>query len=135
MLPLPLTIRYRELPQREPAAWLVPGADVALWMEEWLRWELPQEDWRIAILPGWGALTLVGPKQTPAVSPRAVPLGRVSARVYVPLHAELTPAVSAEEFEALLSSDFAVAVFHPSRGLLVVETSELRTIGDRKSVV
>lgn len=130
MLHLPLTIRYRELPQREPVAWLVPGEDAALWLEEWLRWELPQEEWRIAILPGWGTLTLVGPQQTPVVPPRAVPLGRVSARVYAPLHAELTPAITPEELEILLPRDFAVAVFHPGRGLLVVEPQELRTIAD-----
>jgi tetratricopeptide (TPR) repeat protein len=130
MLPLPLTIRYRELPQHEPVAWLVPGDDAALWMEEWLRWQLPQEEWWIAVLPGWGVLTLLAAKQTPVVPPRALPLGRVSPRVYVPLHAELIPSITTQELEDLLPADFAVAVFHPARGLLVVESREMRTVSE-----
>jgi tetratricopeptide (TPR) repeat protein len=128
MIPLPLSIRYRELPQHAAAAWLVPGEEASLWVEEWLRWNLPQANWQLAILPGWGVLTIVPAGQTPLVPPRAVPLARIGSRWYVPLHAEIVPAVTADELEALLPKDFAAAVFHPARGLLVIETQELRSL-------
>jgi tetratricopeptide (TPR) repeat protein len=128
MVPLPLALRFREQPQHAAAAWLVPGDDVALWIEEWLRWNLPQANWRIAILPGWGVLTIVPAGQTPAVPPRAVPLGRIGSRWFLPLHAELLPAATAEELEALLPADFAAVVFHPARGLLAIEATQLRSV-------
>lgn len=59
MIPAHLTIRHRELPQPTAAAWLVPGNDVSLRIEEWLRWNLPQANWKLAILPGWGVLTIL----------------------------------------------------------------------------
>lgn len=126
MISLPLTIRYREQPQHTVAAWLVPGDDPALWLEEWLRWNLPQGDWRIAVLPGWGVLTILPAGQRPIVSPRAVPFGCVGSRWYLPLHAELLPAATNEELEGLLPSDLAAAIFHPARGLLTIEPQELR---------
>lgn len=130
MIPLPLSIRYRELPQHAAAAWLVPGDDASLWVEEWLRWKLPPANWRLAILPGWGVLTIVPAGQSPAVPPRAVPLGRIGSRWYVPLHAEITPAATADELEALLPRDFAAVVFHPARGLVAVEAQEIRAVQD-----
>ena len=108
----------------------MPGDDVGLWTAEWFRWNLPQTEWRVAVLPGWGVLTIVPPKQTPAVTPRAVPLGRIGSRWYLPLHAEILPAVTAAELEALLPADFAAAVFHPARGLLAIETQELRSVSE-----
>ncbi|WP_254512550.1 tetratricopeptide repeat protein [Anatilimnocola floriformis] len=128
MISLPLSIRYREQPQHAAVAWLVPGDDLGLWMEEWLRWNLPQADWRIAVLPGWGALTILPAGQKPVVAPRAIPFGRAGSRWYLPLHAELLPAATKEELESLLPSDLAAAVFHPARGLLTIEPGELRGI-------
>ena len=81
MIRLPLTIRYCELSQHEPAAWLVPGSDATLWLEEWLRWGLPLAAFRVAIIPGWGALTIVPGGAAPLEMPRAVPLGRVGQRL------------------------------------------------------
>lgn len=125
MISLPLSIRYREQPQHVAAAWLVPGDDLSLWLEEWLRWELPQTAWQIAVLPGWGVLTILPAGQKPALSPRAVPFGCVGSRWYLPLHAELLPPAKNEELAALLPNDFALAIFHPARGLLAIEPQQL----------
>ena len=128
MISLPLSIRYREQPQHTAVAWLVPGDDPGLWLEEWLRWNLPQAEWRIAVLPGWGALTILPAGQRPAVTPRAIPFGRAGSRWFLPLHAELLPAATNEELEGLLPTDLAAAIFHPARGLLTIEPGDLRGI-------
>ncbi len=44
MITLPLRMRYGEKPLRQPAAWLIPGAEPRIWLDEMLAWGVPLGD-------------------------------------------------------------------------------------------
>ena len=41
MITLPLRMRYGEKPLRQAAAWLIPGAEPRVWLDEMLAWGVP----------------------------------------------------------------------------------------------
>ena len=43
MITLPLQIRYDEKVLRQPAAWLIPGSEPQIWLDEIVAWGVPLE--------------------------------------------------------------------------------------------
>jgi len=124
-----LELRRRDCAQRETSAWLLSGSEPADWLAELSRWRVPLEDLRCYIVPRGsgddqpGGLLVVPPKN--AVQPkdaRAMALGMISGKLLLPVEAELFPPVAATEIATLCRA--AVALFHPSIGLVELESAD-----------
>ena len=123
------------------AAWLIPGGDASLWLEELGRWNVPLDDVRLLVLPSApadvrpsGVLVLPAsppssvPRATPAVSPLAQPYAAANDRLFIPAGATLRPPMSAAELERWLVWD--VQVMHPTIGLVGCRRGDLLRVAD-----
>lgn len=122
MIPFPLCLKYSEEPQREPAAWFVPGSTASDWLAELTIWKVPLDSLTLYGVPKAnddlrprGVLAVPRGARPERVS-RAIPYGLFADRLYLPVHARIEPYVSERELgEQLVGS---VAVFHPVAGLV-----------------
>ena len=124
-----LQLHYSEKPVYPVAAALLPGASPANWLAEIDRWGLSFGQWEGYVLPESqqslrpAALLVVFKNRDLArglelTNPYAV----VAERLFVPLHARLSPEVRAEEWPRLLS--WHVQVLHPHIGLVGFQQSD-----------
>jgi tetratricopeptide (TPR) repeat protein len=136
-----LQIRRSELPLRKPEAWLLPGCDPSLWLDEVCRWGVPLERIRLYPLPvssadrrplavlATGLLASTDKNHTSRVSARAIPYGLIAERLYVPVDAAVHPLVSESEWSKLLGDDL-VSVWHPAIGLVRFDADEALRVAD-----
>lgn len=94
-----LSLKYNREPLRPAVAWLIPGSDPGLWLQEIIDSGVSQRSCRLLVLPGsrshtepLGALVLM-PSQA-RLSLRCAAYGKVAERLYLPVEAELTPAAT-----------------------------------------
>lgn len=126
-----LTVRYAREPQRKPAAWFIPGRQLADWWEELRGWGSLDDELRLLVLPHSRSdrsprgLLVIGrrPESLP-VSLRCRPYGCIGERFYLPIEARLEPALSEAELENLLPAAGRTFVFHPALGLVGFEPAE-----------
>jgi hypothetical protein len=114
-------------------AWFISGHQPADWLAEVADWGVPVADLVLYVVPNSGVdlrplgVLVTAPAQSrPAVSGRAVPFGRISGRLYLPVVAVLTPPVSDAELTSLLGTSFEAYVWHPLAGLVGFEPGEGR---------
>lgn len=126
-----LTIRYsRSTPPRKPCAWLLPGVDAAAWLDELLKWNLPDEGIELRIVPRSMADraplgVLATPRETPQnIAPRCLPYACLAGRLHLPVDAQISPAVTDDELSRLLTGTMSY-VWHPQAGLVAFESSDV----------
>ncbi|QGJ70513.1 Hypothetical protein PBC10988_22100 [Planctomycetales bacterium 10988] len=123
MLTIQLQLRFREHPQREAAAWLLPSPDPQQWIEELLAWQVPLAGSSLLLVPAENRpdqliaalVLLANGEQAPRVQ-QALGYGCLSQKLYLPTHAELDPPVSEEELAEQASYDYLL--LHPQAGLI-----------------
>ncbi|MBS0262065.1 MAG: hypothetical protein JSS02_08905 [Planctomycetes bacterium] len=132
-----ITLQYHRDPVRKPKAWFVPGCAPVDWWHEIGDWGIPMRQVAICPVPTSvanrtpiGALVLVGDADRPAVSARAVPYGCLAGKLYLPVEATLTPAVSEAELVHLLDAELSLLVWHPSVGLIGIEPHDRHPVTD-----
>jgi len=121
-----LQLRRTNAPVHEPAAWFIAGEDPARWLEEIASWELPHDQLALHVVPRSMAdrtpigLLVIPPRGTTLRhNPRAMPLGLLGQRLYLPADSTLTPQVSPQELDKLCPVD--ICFFHPGIGLIGFE--------------
>ena len=126
-----LTIRYsRSTPSRTPCAWLLPGGDAAGWLDELLKWDLPDEGIALRIVPRSIADrsplgVLAAPRDMPQqIAPRCLPYACLAGRLYLPVEAQFSPAVTEDELSQLMTGTMSY-VWHPQAGLVAFEASDV----------
>ncbi len=138
MLTLPLSIHYSDRPQREPAAWLIPGGDARRWLEELAAWRVPLGEFKLLVVPaarddrgrrGLLAIPVAG-KLSPGASPACQPYGRFGSRMFLPVEAVLEPDVDEREINGQLPADAAAFVLHPLAGLIRFEAADVLRVSD-----
>ena len=102
---LPLALRVSGGPARPPAAWLIPGADAAGWVEEIAAWGVAAENFALYRVPASvrdrtcaGLLAVPPAGAAPAASPRGQAYRCLAGVLFIPAESELDPPVSDEEF-------------------------------------
>jgi hypothetical protein len=135
MISQPLRLRHGKSPLRQPAAWLVPGADPYRWLEEVLRWGVPHTALVLRVVPQAlddlrprGVLVTAGAGAEPKVSRCCLAYGRLAGRLFLPVEAGLNPDVSEAELAALFGP--GEYMLHPSAGLVGFEKSDLLRVAD-----
>jgi tetratricopeptide (TPR) repeat protein len=135
MNPHPLRLRRLPEPQREAVAWFLPGANPAAWLEELIRWPVPQSALKLFVVPGATpdaeseGLLVIPPAGSTTLAPeRALALGAIEGRLFLPVDAALFPPVNAVEVRALCPA--AITLFHPGIGLVTFEASDAENVWD-----
>ncbi len=126
-----LELKYGLRAARETHAWYIPGDDSADWLEEVTSWDVDQTS--LLLLPiahssdqrdACGVLVTLDNGRLPATtSGRCLPYGSIAERLYLPVEALLSPAVSETEIGDLLSEEYTY-VWHPVAGLVAFEPGE-----------
>lgn len=137
MVTLPLEIRYRETPQREPSAWLLPAGSPGQWLDELVAWQVPLAPLRLYVVPQAhgdlrpGGLLVVGPGECrPPHGGLGQPYGRVALRLYLPVEAAFHPEIAESELSALLEGEEKIYLFHPQAGLIGFEAADALGVSD-----
>ncbi len=109
MTRLPLSIRHDRRPQRDAAAWLIPGGNPARWLAELTAWDVPLADVLLCVLPvsrqdlsAVGVLAIPPDGSRPKVSRGTAAYGCLAGRLYLPVEARLEPDAQESELAALL---------------------------------
>ncbi len=123
--PLAFSLRLRRSGQsvHETKAWLIPGADAGIWIEEIAACGVAMDACTLYILPSSlanpqpaGVLVVPAEGTCKHVSTRGLPYACVGGKLFLPSDAELDPPVSEAEMKGLLS--WQVAILHPGIGLV-----------------
>jgi len=121
MIDIPLTLRLSARPLRPAEAWLVAGGDPAAWVAQ-LTKGFADAEMDLFILPASrtdrapSGLLAVAPANFRCVAPQAaVPFGKIG-NLYLPVDAQLWPALTDQELASLLHFD--INVLHPAIGLI-----------------
>jgi hypothetical protein len=138
MITLPLKMRYGEKPLRQPAAWLIPGGEPRIWLDEMLAWGVPLAGATLFLVPRaardlapQGVLVVLPAGFVPKVTHRSQPYATVVAthNVYLPITARFDPDASDGEV-ALLAGDTGDCILHPTLGRIGLEASDRRRVVD-----
>jgi tetratricopeptide (TPR) repeat protein len=147
MITLPLRIVYGEKPLRPAAAWLIPGAEPWIWLDEMLAWGVPLGDAVLYQIPRsagdlspQGLLIVLPAGLAPRTTHRSqayaavgVPRTHHAERdeyvVYLPVEARIDPAASETEV-AELAADAGDCILHPTAGRVRLDASDRRRVVD-----
>lgn len=118
------------------AAWLIPCADPAVWIQEIARWRVSADALAIFVLPESlrsrrpTAALVVSKNESilPHAVQRAVPYACRASRIFMPVDAEIFPPVSDDELQKMIA--WPVAVFHPAAGLVGFSEADALRITD-----
>ncbi len=124
-----LSLRYNSNAVRPVAAWYLPGAQPAAWLDEISHWSVDQSGVRLLPIPcsssdrtPSGVLVPLEPGRLHQPSQTCVPFGRIG-RLYLPVHATIAPETAERELDDLLSERMTY-VWHPAVGLIGFEAGE-----------
>lgn len=127
-----LKLRYAHAPVRPPAAWWVPGRGAEAWLAELTAWRVPLDEARLLVVAQTvgGAVVLPGGNHRPAASSAAIPYAVIADRLLVPVEAVFDPPLTDTELAALLPTEDAIYVWHPTAGLYSFAEHEIRRVAD-----
>ena len=134
-------------PRREAVAWFVRGRSPRDWLNELNCWDVPLESLALRPIPQtFGEPTPIGllvtqsadsSNRRPAASRsfhpplrHGQPYGCIAGRLFVPVDAGFSPDVDDNDLLSLLPQDKSEFVWHPSAGLVRVESRERLRIVD-----
>lgn len=141
---LKLIPKHTRQPLRKAVAWFVSGGDPSTWLRELNRSGLPLESIQLRPIPrSFHENSPIGVLVTPghagqefaqqirshsqnawSQSGKALAYGLVAGRLFVPIDTRLFPDVSDVDVTQLLPADDSEFVWHPSTGLLRMDSPE-----------
>ncbi len=133
MKPHNLQLKREPASQRPAVAWFIAGGNADAWLAELCRWPGSHTDFQLFIASGPGGkahgLLVIPPPDAPTpAEARALALGAIEGKFYLPIDASLQPPVTAAETGALCTA--AVTLLHPGIGLLEFEAGQVRRVWD-----
>lgn len=130
-----LQLKYNEQVTHKVKGAFVRGRTVTEWLREINSWGIPAEGMICFIMPesirsvtASGLFVIFSENHVPELPRLKNPYGLTGAKLFLPVHAELQPEVSASELKTLLLWD--CYVMHPSIGLVGFEMSNRISLGD-----
>lgn len=129
----PLKLEKRDTAQHKAVAWFLGGGETVHWIESLSQWRGDQDQLELYVVPRSstdrrpGGLLVIPPVDClPPEGWRALALGVIEGRLFLPVDAEIFPPVNPAELRVLCRAE--VTLFHP--GLGIVEFSK----GDRRRI-
>jgi tetratricopeptide (TPR) repeat protein len=130
-----LTVKYNEHADHSLNAAFIRGNNPAIWLQEMSAWQIPLRQLVCYIISqnnnpveAAGLFVIFNKEQTPAVLQVKQPYTVTGGRLYIPIDAELTPAISEKELQSLLIWD--CQVFHPALGFIGFERKDRVALAD-----
>ncbi|MFT5496358.1 MAG: hypothetical protein ACI9TH_001756 [Kiritimatiellia bacterium] len=113
----------------EATAWLLDGRDPDQWFAELAGWQTELDELKACLVPQAGSLSepaallvLARRSATEAPGPRGQPLRCLGDKLYLPLHAELLPAIDAAEANKAVRT--SIGLLHPVYGWVLFEDAD-----------
>jgi len=127
-----LKLRYSPQSDRPAAAWWLPGASPSAWLAELTSWRVPLDEARLMLFADEtpGAIVLLGGEQRPSANTIAIPYALVAGRLLVPVECAFDPPLTDAELPALLPSEAAYYVWHPTLGIQEFAEHDVRCVAD-----
>ncbi len=132
---LPLQIRHNASLDSEPDGWFLSGDFAARWLEELASCGMADAETRLFVVPKSakdrapaGLLAVPARPKQVAPNPAGIPCRLVAGRLFVPVDAELHPAVTDAELRTLCV--LPVAFLHPVFGLSGFEVESTLRVWD-----
>ncbi|MEN1678431.1 MAG: hypothetical protein AAGJ46_02485 [Planctomycetota bacterium] len=134
MPPIELKLRPRRSKPLATAAWLLPGHDVRAWLDEIAAWPGDPLAIRLIAIRDIDDTGVCGVVAIPAEANfeptgGCVPLGRIGNDLYLPVDAEIAPAINGEELAQHLADGYLYA-WLPGRGLTAAEADDVLGLAD-----
>ena len=130
-----LQLRRSATPQREIAAWYLPGGEPQGWLAEMSQWDVPLEKVRCYVVPrsagdkqASGVLAVLPAGTGHLPQARGLACGLLNGNLFLPIDAGIFPPVTSAEVAALCRA--AVAFFHPGIGFIEFAPDEARAVWD-----
>jgi hypothetical protein len=123
-----LQLQWHPQPRRTCCAALLHGSQAEDWLRKLSEWDIPLTKMKGYVLPQSlsnpeaSALLVVFADQPPPMEMVQHPYGKIGGKLYVPLHADLWPAVTQPELDAMLL--YPVQVWHPGIGIVGYEVAD-----------
>lgn len=124
-----LTVKYNEHASHSLNAAFIRGNNPAIWLQEMNTWQIPLTQLVCYIISqnnnpveAAGLFVIFSKEQTPAILQVKQPYTVTGGRLYIPIDAELSPAISEKELQSLLIWD--CQVFHPALGFIGFERKD-----------
>lgn len=130
-----LQLKYNEQVTHKAKGAFIRGKTATEWLREINSWGIPLEGMIFFIMPesirsvtASGLFVIFSENHVPELQRLKNPYGLTGAKLFLPVHAELQPEVSASELKTLLLWD--CYVMHPSIGLVGFEMSNSISLDD-----
>jgi tetratricopeptide (TPR) repeat protein len=130
-----LTLKYNEHVTHSLNAAFIRGNKPAAWLHEMNAWQIPLTQLVCYIISqnnnpveAAGLFVIFNKEQTPAILQVKQPYTVMGCRLYIPIDAELTPAISEKELQSLLIWD--CQVLHPALGFIGFERKDRVALPD-----
>lgn len=124
-----LTLKYNEHATHSLNAAFIRGNSPAIWLQEMNAWQIPLTQLVCYIISNnnnpvdaAGLFVIFSKKQTPGILQVKQPYTLKGGKLYIPVDAELAPAISEKELQSLLIWD--CQVFHPTLGFIGFERKD-----------
>lgn len=125
-----LALKYNEHATHSLNAAFIRGNNPAIWLQEMNAWQIPLTPQLVCYIisqnnnpvEAAGLFVIFNKKQTPDILQVKQPYAVKGSKLYIPINAELTPAISEKELQSLLMWD--CQVFHPTLGFIGFERKD-----------
>jgi len=130
-----LTLKYNEHATQALSAAFIRGNTPGMWLQEINAWQIPLEKLVCFIITqnnnpanAAGLFVIFSKGQMPGMLQVMHPYTTLGGKLYLPVNAELSPAISEQELQSLLIWDYQV--FHPTIGFIGFEKSDRINLAD-----
>jgi tetratricopeptide (TPR) repeat protein len=130
-----LTLKYNEHATQALSAAFIRGNTPGIWLQEIHAWQIPLEKLVCFIIAqnnnpanAAGLFVIFSKGQMPGVLQVMHPYTMLGGKLFIPVNAELSPAISEPELQSLLIWDYQV--FHPTIGFIGFENSDSINLAD-----
>ncbi|AEW02125.1 hypothetical protein A4D02_08910 [Niastella koreensis] len=130
-----LTLKYNEHATQALSAAFIRGNDPGVWLQEINAWQVPLDKLVCFVVAennnpvnAAGLFVIFGREKMPALLQVMHPYTVLGGKLYLPVNAELSPAISESELQSLLIWDYQV--FHPTIGFIGFERSDRINLAD-----
>lgn len=124
-----LSVKPTDYATGSTTGWFIPGNDPQKWADEIAQagLEICSTNLHVIAVPG-DATRIEGvfiPTTETDISEQAIPYQRLGEKLYLPVHAEITPPILPEELDELLSEEISTYIWHPGIGMVAFEADNI----------
>jgi tetratricopeptide (TPR) repeat protein len=137
-LQIELRLKFDSGAARSGEAWMIPGDESRVWLNEIARWKVSTDRLQLAVIATagcddqkpqvCGVLVWSTADFRPVETQVALPYARLAGRLYLPAESTCEPSISESELADLLPVGLDCFVWHPAAGLIGYESSDCLTV-------